>query len=89
MNGPNGYSLSIWKIHYSVMSAERVSTCGGMDSELTGKSVKNSGARIFLAPTEKVALAAYDAQFPSYTVESVEFLGMVDTIVRLDGASQG
>ncbi len=86
---PSGFNLSVWKVTYSSVGAERVSTCGGMDSELTGRTVKYTASRIIVAPTEEIVRAAFHAKDSHSAIDSIEVLGRVDQIVRLDNATHG
>lgn len=69
---------SIYKIVYKTTYAERVSTFGGMDSELTGKNITHEREYFCVAPTTALARAAFDRYH-----SKDEFIGIL-TIKTLD-----
>lgn len=49
----------VYKCSYMTTYHERVSTYGGMDSELTGKKITEERTYFVLAPTMDLAIAAF------------------------------
>lgn len=50
---------SVYRIEYQTTYAERIDTCGGMDSELTGRKVTDQRSYLCVAPDETFAVAAF------------------------------
>jgi len=50
---------SVFKIDYKTTYSERVSTYGGMDSELTGNKITKDREYLCVAPDESFARAAF------------------------------
>lgn len=50
---------SVFSIEYKTTYHERVSTCGGMDSELTGRMLTDKRSYLCVAPNEDFAMVAF------------------------------
>lgn len=87
---PTGYNLSVWDLHYKSSYPERVPTCGGTDSELSGRVLTADQHLLMAAPTEELVRAAFQAQHADTNVIiSCTCLGRLYAIVRIDGTARG
>lgn len=70
-----------YKIKYQSTQAERVDTCGGMDSELTGRQITQEYAYIVVAPTAELARADFNRYHSKDTVHTIELVGTLSGLV--------
>lgn len=73
--------FKIFEFIYDTTYAERQSTYGGMDSELTGRQTTSRRNYFCIAPTEDFARVAYLRYHNSDTLISLEEIGTVGDIV--------
>jgi len=74
---------NVYKIFYKTTYAERVSTFGGMDSELTGRKVTEDRTYLVVAPSYEFARTAFNRYHSNDDYLKMEEIGRLDDIVRL------
>jgi hypothetical protein len=74
---------AVYKIEYYTTYAERVSTYGGMDSELTGQKITEKRTYLVVAPHEEFAITAFKRYHSKDEMIKIEVIGYLDDIVRL------
>jgi hypothetical protein len=73
-----------WVIHYHFTQAERVSTCGGMDSEPTGRRLTHNNSWSCIAPSADIARAVFVEKHPKdWVIDACLAGGTVDCVVTL------
>lgn len=73
----------IYRMYYETTYAERTSTFGGMDSELTGKYITEERTYLCVAPSQAFAAIAFNRYHINDKWLRTEDLGSLDDIVYL------
>lgn len=71
----------IYRIDYKTTFAERVSTYGGQDSELTGKRITEQRQYLVAAPTEDFAKTAFNRYHGKDEFLTIQEIGKLNDIV--------
>jgi hypothetical protein len=74
---------NVYRIGYKTTYHERVSTYGGMDSELTGKMITEGREYLCVAPTGDLAMAAFKRYHSKDEFIHLDCIGMLDDLVYL------
>lgn len=72
---------NIYRIDYNVSSHERVSTCGGMDSEPTGRMITDKRTYFCMALNKEFAMVAFRLYHSRDEFISLTHVGQLDDIV--------
>lgn len=76
----------IYRFTFTETYAERRATCGGMDSELTGRHLTRGRTWTVVAPSEEMAVTAWRVEWGSdgtRTFGTVEKIGRVDCVITV------
>jgi hypothetical protein len=73
----------VFEINYRTTFAERVSTYGGQDSELTGRKITESRKYFVVAPNKDFARVAFDRYHSKDEFVSIAETGRLDDLVYL------
>ena len=71
----------VYRIQYNTTFAERVSTYGGMDSELTGKRISENRNYLCVAPNQDFALTVFRRYHKEDLIIKLEDIGQLNDIV--------
>jgi len=74
---------SVFRIRYKTTYAERVSTMGGMDSELTGKYITDECVYLAVAPDAAFATTAFQKYHHRDEFLGIENIGQLNDLVYL------
>lgn len=74
---------SVFSIEYKTTYHERVSTCGGMDSELTGQIITAQRSYLCVAPSEDFAMAVFKRYHSKDIVVAMINIGQLNDMLFL------
>jgi hypothetical protein len=74
---------SVYRINYNTTFPERVSTCGGMDSELTGAKITEERDYLCVAPDDNLAMAAFERYHSKDVFLTINCVGQLNDLVYL------
>lgn len=74
---------SVYQIKYITSMVERVDTCGGHDSEPTGRRIEVEGCYLCVAPDSNLAMAAFRRYHGNDLFLEATHVGKLDDLVYL------
>jgi len=74
---------NVYRIKYKTTYAERIPTIGGMDSELSGKTITEECDYLCVAPDENFTRIAFSRYHLKDEIISIEHIGQLNDMVYL------